>query len=129
MKNSLFRLLSVALLAAAILSSSGCYNTGAWKNGEPENVKTAHVGWTVNQVAVKVGKPIDMIEYNGLRLGWEEWVYPTGSIFFYRLVVKDIVSRSKGTPPPRRSSDNVVWPVEMKDPGENYKPKGDFGDF
>lgn len=34
-----------------------------------------------------------MVRFEGVKTGWEEWIYPTGSIFFYRLEVKKVLPR------------------------------------
>jgi hypothetical protein len=67
--------------------------------------------------------------FNGVHTGWEEWIYPTGSIFFYRLIAKKVVLRSSDSPAPKQISDRADWPVAVGDEFDDIAPAEKFGDF
>lgn len=111
----------------ALLIAGGCSLMDAsWTNSQ-KDVREAKKGWTLSQVQTKIGKPSYKEVYGGLRSGWEEWVYPTGSIFFYRMVAKEIVPRDENSPMPERRK-TTRWPVEVGDDPEDMEPRG-FSEF
>ena len=95
-----------------------------WLDGEPKDVLQARSGWTANDVLTKIGKPLYVIERRGVRTGWVEMVYPTGSIFVYRLEVKYVLSRSEGTPLPERPQRLVHNPFMSPEDREELREAG-----
>ena len=92
----------------AALSTACTPDSLTRKRGDVSKVRE---GFGLNQVMNAIGKPDYIIEGQGLRLGWEEWVYPSGSVFFYRMQVKNVLKRSPGTPPPPKPKS--PWDVPL----------------
>lgn len=122
--------LGYALSVAVLLSvTAGCGLLDEGWTTTQKDVIEAEKGWTLTDVYTKIGKPSDKIAYQGLRTGWEEWIYPSGSIFFYRCVVKQVVPRTEGTPMPTSGRKKSTWLVETSDDPNDLAPLNDFGDF
>jgi len=82
----------LAILAAGALAL-GCPDiTRMGKNyGHVELIKE---GMHYEQVLSKIGEPEQVIRGKGLRINWQELVYPGGSVFLYRLRVQKVLPRS-----------------------------------
>ena len=100
----------LVILALSVLCASCSTEEISRKHGD---VTRVNQGWGMNQVVSTIGKPDYVIDGQGLRTGWEEWVYPTGSVFFYRLAVTNVLKRSPDTPPPPKPKS--PWDVPMRD--------------
>ncbi len=91
----------VALMIVALLGIgvAGC-DTDDWAkfSKDKNNVNVIRKGWGQNQVLTKIGRPESLRKGNDLGAGWEEWVYPTGSVVFYRMEVVAVQVRPEDKP-------------------------------
>ncbi len=92
--------------ALLLLLAGGC-NAAQWAN-QQRNVTLAKPGMTASKVASTIGKPTYILYSDGVNAGWEEWVYPTGSVFLQRLVVKKILERPAGMAAPKARHDAAM---------------------
>lgn len=84
------------MASVTVLIFSGCIlHTADWAKMSPHkgDVTKVKKGWTRSNVLTVCGRPIRSDEGEGVGVGWEEWIYPTGSIFFYRGEVMLIEAR------------------------------------
>lgn len=89
-----------------LLLAGGC-NMAKWAN-QQRSVTLAQPGMTASKLASTIGKPTYILYSDGVNAGWEEWVYPTGSVFLQRLVVKKILERPEGVAAPKARHDEVM---------------------
>jgi len=106
----------IALLATAVFLG-GC-DTGDWaKYSKHKNdVSAVRKGWGINKVLTTVGKPEFMHKGEDIGAGWEEWVYPTGSVVFYRLEVVAVQVRPKDQPLENKPHKENPEDILMKKP-------------
>lgn len=99
------------LLTVLPVLAAGCPGEGKWNLAQMD-VRNAKEDMTETQVRMSVGEPDTVIPGDGVYIGWEEWVYPNGSIFFHRMRVKEVVTRPKDAPPPKAQTK---WPYSQAD--------------
>ena len=93
--------LSLLILLGCLGLETGCL-TGDNFYGQqvPKKIDKAQVGWPISAVMEKIGRPLHVAIGTGVYIGWEEWVYPTGSIFIYRQEVRYLLPRGPNDPVP-----------------------------
>lgn len=125
------RCIQIALLIGTVWVLGGCgeHNESWGRRGEPADVRDCRTGWTVKDVRTEIGSPVDRVVYRGVRTGWEEWIYPTGSIFLYRLVVKHVVYRGKDAPLPDTGRRRTPWHIQEGEEHKALAPVESWSDF
>ncbi len=98
---------------------AGCVADESWRMGKARDVSLVEKTWRTTQVATQIGRPDYVIKGRDLHLGWEEWVYPTGSVFIYRMEVKHVIRRAPGAPQPQPPEDK--WAGFGVDVEDEYK--------
>lgn len=85
----------------ALIAAGGCAGLFGETSGDVKQVK---VGWDAQQVVNAIGKPTYVIP---IRVSWNEWVYPNGSVFLYRFQVQKVLVRPAGAPMPKPKRDSL----------------------
>jgi hypothetical protein len=67
--------------------------------------------WTLAKVIKTIGDPEYVILGKGIKTGSEELVYPTGSVFLYRLIVVEVLERDEDDPKPEQPKEQWVHPI------------------
>jgi len=95
-----FRVVSAAFCLCGLVFTPACSDiatklAGDWADNSPDKnmVSAAKKGMRANDIIVKIGKPQKVIEGDLVYAGWQEWVYPTGSLFLQRGEVRMIQAR------------------------------------
>lgn len=85
---------------------------GDWgeNSKDKDDVSAIKPGMNSSDVVVKIGKAHKMVEGDLVYSGWQEWVYPTGSLVLYRGVVRQVNVK------PLTSSQLAV----LKNPDKKY---------
>ncbi len=68
---------------------------GQWAQFSEERgmVSAAKPGMTMGDVMNKVGEPSRVVHGEMIYSGWQQWIYATGSIYFYRGKVKQVQAK------------------------------------
>ena len=91
-----------------------------WRRGEPADVTTAQIGWKMPKVMDKIGRPLHTNVGTGVHTSWEEWVYPTGSLFLHRQRLTHILPRGPDEPIPPKGQ--FGWMPKKKKPEKRDRP-------
>ncbi len=102
---------------ALLLAAAGC--TGhewAKYSSHKGDVSVVKKNVSPKDVLTIIGQPARINYGDGVGAGWEEWVYPTGSIFFYRMRVRMVESRPLDAPAPKTfaDGDEDLWKYNDK---------------
>lgn len=95
-----------AVLAACVVCTGGCME-GAMSRHKGD-IKLVEVGWHMDKVVNTIGRPEYVLYGEGLKAGWAEWVYETGSVWIYRMQVQNVLERSACTPKPDKPKDEIM---------------------
>lgn len=121
----------VLLILCFALLSGGCSEemskqlAGQWAQFSEDRgmVSAAKPGMSMGDVLNKVGEPKQMISGEMAYSGWKQWVYPSGSIFFYRGKVRTVHAKpltSKQLADLKESQDDYL---SVKKMGEDASGK------
>jgi len=103
----------MAMAVAAVLGlfAAGCSSDDI-KPGRKGNVKYVEEGLTTKDVINRIGNPLYQRRGEGVKLGEDEWIYPTGSVFVRRMVVTEVVDREPGAPLPQKQEEFDYTPFD-----------------
>lgn len=93
-------LLCLFVLPLLLLGAGGCgeYIGGSWGQLSPHrnDVTKVKKGWAPRTVINYIGEPLHVDVGQNVGIGWQEWIYPTGSVVFYRMEVTAVHVRHQG---------------------------------
>jgi hypothetical protein len=116
----------VALLLLALAGSGGCDMIMNDWGGDASSMDEVRIGMWDRQIREILGKPVYVNRGSGLQIGWEDWVYETGTVAIYRGRVKEVIRRAPGEPiTPRKETalDEIpaswMYPEGVLEPQES----------
>ena len=101
MKKMFFGLLIIVGMFFVI----GCDTSLARYSSSRNKVADAKIGWGPNDVVTKIGEPMRVERGEGINMGNDKWIYPTGIIYMNRLKVVKIKVFEDGEAPPDETKD------------------------
>lgn len=94
------RWMALLLLPFLLAPLTGCddYIGGSWGQLSPDrnDVTKVEKGWNPRRVINRIGEPLHVDHGQNVGIGWQEWIYPTGSVVFYRMEVATVHVRHRG---------------------------------
>jgi len=93
------------MMAMVLLLTTGCSSGNMRMMNRRGDVKYVEAGLTTKDVVTRIGEPLYKINGEGVNIGVDEWVYPTGSVFVRRMVVDEVVDRERGAPLPKQKEE------------------------